>query len=162
MRARALTAVVVVVVIACGCSAGTETPVESQLVLDFPSTKMAVAMDTVTVQVFDAPDDEACLDLVIKRRTGQTMPAALLDRPPVQICSFLSGKAGKLELTYGRRAFLVVGQRGGQDFTIGCARAGIGDVEQQITVSLTLFARTTPVIETDCVSLSDHCAGKCK
>ena len=67
-----------------------------------------------------------------------------------------------MEVGYGRRAFLVTAQRGGQGFLLGCAVAEVYDGSGPTSVSLALFDDTQSVPATSCVKLSDFCGGKCK
>jgi hypothetical protein len=156
------------------CSAGTDPPQQGTITVTFPSVGAAVAIDTLQLQVFDAPDQGSCLDLVEKRKTGQALPPALVDHQPVPTCTFVDNKAAALDVGYGRRAFLVVGvgcaraagpgvtERLAQPCLIGCALQGVGNAKIAVEVPLTLFSNTVDVPPTTCAQLSSKCNGGCK
>lgn len=147
--------------LACG---GTEDPKPTRVNVLFPSTKAAVATDTLQMLVYDAPDDNACLDLVQRRRTSQDPSRRVItgQRSPLDTCSFIErASAVDLSLSYGRRAFFVLAQRQGSDFMIGCTLQGIGDADQSVDVALTPIDNTVLVPETTCDRLSSKCAGSC-
>jgi len=66
-----------------------------------------------------------------------------------------------MAVDYGRRAFLVTAQRGGQGFLLGCTVAEVYDGSGPTPVSLALFDDTQSVPSTKCSKLSDFCGGKC-
>lgn len=179
---RALAAIVAAIgmgVVASACSS-TDPPAQSQLAVDFPSTQLAAVTETLLVQVFDAdavaafykhPVQDACLDLVQSRRTGQQLPAPMVDQRELPVCQYFAGKGGSFSLGYGTRAFVVVGLTtpagaapaagASSELLIGCTRSGVGDAQQQIHVPLTLFDNQVQIPATTCTRLADKCAGGC-
>jgi len=157
-RAAALAAASCAALLA-GCSAKTDPQPTGNVTVAFPSVAAAAANDTIELLVFDASDPSTCLDVVEKRRTGQALPKPLLDVPAVATCSFAPGKP--VDVGFGKRAFLVIGQRGGKDFLVGCMVQGIGDAPVTVTIPVTLVSNTVAVPETTCVQLSDHCQDRC-
>jgi hypothetical protein len=149
--------------VAAGCG-GTEEPKESRVNIVFPSTKAAVASDTVQMLVYEATDPNACLDLVQRRRTNQDPSRRVITgmRTPITTCDFLARGVPSLSLGYGRRAFFVLVQRDESDFLIGCTLQGVGDEEQTIDVALTPVNSGVSVPDTTCGQLSAKCAGSCK
>ena len=147
----------------CACSAASD-PSRIEYDVTFPSTAAAVAADGVEIHVFDAakPDvaGDVCASLIVRRRTGQDLPAALVARSDLTPCALRAGQ-GALAVSYGSRAFLVVAQRARQDFLIGCAYVELSATTAPVEIPLALFATTIAVPTTTCPSLSDHCAGGC-
>ena len=156
------------------CSAGTDPPQRGAITVTFPSVGAAVAIDTLQLEVFDAPEQGTCLDLVEKKKTGQGLPPPLVEHQPVPTCSFVDNKAAPLDVGYGRRAFLVVGvgcaraaspgvtERLAQPCLIGCALQGVGNAKIEVEVPLTLFSNTVDIPATGCAQLSLKCKGGCK
>ena len=142
-----------------GCGSKTDPEPTGAVTVAFPSVAAAAAADTIELMVFDGADPSTCLDVVEKRRTAQALPKPLLDVPAVATCSFAPGKA--VDVGFGKRAFLVIAQRGGQDFMVGCMLQGIGDAPVTVTVPLTLVSNTVAVPASTCVQLADHCQNRC-
>ena len=145
------------------CSAASD-PSRIEYDVTFPSTAAAVAVDGLEIHVFDAarPDiaGDVCASLVVRRRSGQDLPASLVARSDLTPCALRAGQ-GTLGVSYGSRAFLVVAQRARQDFLIGCAHVELSATTAPVEIPLALFATTIAVPPTTCASLSDHCAGGC-
>ncbi|MGH7282317.1 MAG: hypothetical protein ACRELY_12380 [Polyangiaceae bacterium] len=144
--------------VACG---GTADKKSGALTISFPSTNAAVASDKLELHVLDGSDPNACLNAVRARQAapGTAPTATLYDIPATDTCEFLSNGVKPFDMGYGARAFLVVAQKGGSDFLIGCTLTGIGDISNQVNVDLTVFDKTTDVPQsTKCSSLSQKCA----
>ncbi len=146
------------------CSGGTTTPQRGTISVTFPSVHAAVASDEIELHVYDAPDQNTCLDLVQKRRTAQAIPSGLIDRTPIPTCDFLAGKGVPLDVGYGKRAFLVATRHAGKDILVGCTLQGVGDAPIAVDVELTTINAMTliPGKDSDCVTLSMKCSGACK
>jgi hypothetical protein len=147
----------------CACSAASD-PSRVEYNVTFPSTAAAVAADGLEIHVFDAAEadlaGDVCASLVVRRRSDQDLPAALVARTDLTPCALHAGQ-GTLSVSYGSRAFLVVAQRARQDFLIGCAYVDLSATTAPVEIPLALFATTIAVPATTCASLSDHCAGGC-
>jgi hypothetical protein len=149
----------------CTSGSGAASPSGGTYTITFPSTAAAIATDTVQVLVFDAGRDAAdlgnlCPSLVQMRRSNQELPPRLLEAPPATPCDLLSG-AGTVTIPYGYRALLVVAERGGQDFLIGCAIENATEGGELSPIDLTLIDDQTTVKPTTCAQLSSFCAHKC-
>ena len=145
-----------------GCSSSGD-PSSGSYVVTFPSTAAAVATDSVVVLVFDVPVQQLgtfCQDVVRKRRNKEDLPRAIAETAQITPCDLNGGK-GPLSVSYGTRAVLAVGSRGGQDFLIGCAVQEVAEGSQPVPVDITLVNQMVTVPQTSCVKFTDHCAGKC-
>jgi len=144
------------------CSPGTADKKSGGLTVSFPSTNAAIDSDTLELHVLDGSDPNACLGAVRARQAAPGKPPAgsLFDIPATDTCKFLSSSVKPFDMGYGARAFLVVAQKGGSDFMLGCTLTGIGDVQNEVNVDLTTFDKTTDVPQsTVCSSLSQKCGG---
>jgi len=146
------------------CSAGTADKKSGGLTVSFPSTAAAIASDTLELHVLDGSDPNACLAAIQARQKNQPLAKPLLSINAQSTCNFLANAGAPFDVGYGVRAFLVVAQRaptaGGTlaDFMIGCALAGVGDVSNQVDVSLTVVDDLASVPAfTKCSTLSDRC-----
>lgn len=146
--------------LACG---GTADKKSGTFTVSFPSTNAALASDTLELHVLDGSDPNSCLNAVRARQAAPGSPPAstIFDIPATDTCKFLAkGGVPSFDMGYGARAFLVVAQKGGTDFMLGCTIAGIGDVQNDVNVDLTAFSETTDVEQsTKCSSLSQKCGG---
>ena len=142
--------------------AGTADKKSGGLTVSFPSTNAALNADTLELHVLDGSDPNSCLNAVRARQAAPGKPPdkSLFDIPATDTCKFLSNGVKPFDLGYGARAFLVVAQKGGTDFMLGCTIAGIGDVQNEVNVDLTTLDKTTDVPQsTKCSSLSQKCGG---
>ena len=160
----AITASVVAAFAVVACSGGTAAPQKGTISVTFPSVHAAVASDEIELHVYEAPDENTCLDLVQKRRTAQAINPGIIDRSPIPTCDFLAGKGVPLDVGYGKRAFLVATRHAGKDILVGCTTQGVGDAPIAVDVELTTINAMTqiPGKDTDCVTLSMKCSGACK
>ncbi len=164
LRVASALTVSALLVVACG---GTDSPQQGSINVAFPSTAAAVAIDTLQLQVFDAPDPNTCLELVQKRKTAQPLPKPLFDGQPTPTCSFIANKVPPLSVGYGVRAFMVVGVgcatagRAAQECLIGCTLQGVGDAVINVDVPVSLFSNTVDIPATKCTQLSAKCSGGC-
>ena len=142
--------------------AGTADKKSGGLTVSFPSTNAALNADTLELHVLDGSDPSSCLNAVRARKAAPGAPpsGSLFDIPATDTCKFLSNGVKPFDLGYGARAFLVVAQKGGSDFMLGCTIAGIGDVQNDVNVELTTIDKATDVAQsTKCSSLSQKCGG---
>jgi len=128
----------------------------------FPSIAAAVGTETLETSVFVVSRDDACEDIIERRRTNQALPTPLLSTGPIRTCDVFNGRAAALEVGLGNRAFLVVGRLRGEELVMGCEVAYVDDRAAAPVVRLTLFDRTREVPDAGtCGSLGDRCAGSC-
>ena len=148
---------------AAGCITEADAP-QHRFDVSFPSVAAAVVTDSVKVTVFDANDAQSeatlCATLVRARRTHQPLPTPIAQSESVSVCS-LASQPPAISVSYGRRAFLAVGEGGGAETLIGCAVLGIGPDEPNVTIDLALFDDTTLVPFSACQTLSAACSGGC-
>lgn len=144
---------------ALACGSSTADPTRGEYNVEFPSTAAAVATDALILRVFDAPAQDACQDLVHRIRTRQSIPDPLVEAPRGAPCA--PAPLEPIDVSYGKRAFLVIGQRQGQDLLIGCAVQDVFENSPPPTVTLALIDSGVRVEPTQCVALSDRCAGRC-
>ncbi|MEO7113891.1 MAG: hypothetical protein ABI183_25850 [Polyangiaceae bacterium] len=156
------------VVSLAACSPGTESQKAGAVSVTFPSTKAAIATDTIELRVFDAnaPGND-CLTLIQTEEKTQPLPKPIYDSGKVDTCAFFANQVKPFDMGYGARSFIVVGQRSNADFVLGCTTAGIGDVANSVNVELSLnlstFAPTTQVPDSaTCSSLGDRCTKNIK
>jgi len=171
MKVRALLAVAGAAVGIAACSAGEASPTAGAYTVQFPSTAAAVATDFVQVLVFDvktpAERDTLCQDLISARIRGERQtPSVDPPAPAANICEMLAGRK-PVPIPYGEKALLVVAQRKDksgalQDFMIGCAIMTIGDGDAPLPVPLRIISLTQPVPDTQCGSVGEYCADKCR
>ncbi|MEO6572414.1 MAG: hypothetical protein ABIP89_01150 [Polyangiaceae bacterium] len=163
-RKAALTSTLFAAFVLVACSGGTTATQQGTISVTFPSVHAAIASDEVELHVFDATDENTCLDLVQKRRTAQVLPPGIIDRTPIPTCDFLAGKGVPLDVGYGKRAFLVATRHAGKDILVGCTIQGVGDAPIAVDVPLTTINAMTqiPGKDADCVTLSMKCQGGCK
>jgi hypothetical protein len=150
--------------LACGCGTEKGPPSQGSFTLTFPSTAAAVTTDTVQIFVFEVADggvSALCPSLIERRRSKQQLPPRLLELPPTSPCDLAAGKQ-QLNIPYGVRGLLAVGQRGGEDYLIGCAVEPIGDGDAPVPIQLTMFSSTVAVPSTSCQQLSQKCQRQCK
>lgn len=159
-----LSTTVAAALVLVACSGGTTDQQKGTISVTFPSVHAAIASDEVELHVYDAPDQNTCLDLVQKRRTAQVLPPGIIDRTPIPTCDFLAGKGVPLDVGYGKRAFLVATRHMGKDILVGCTLQGVGDAPIAVDVELTTINAMTqiPGKDADCVTLSMKCQGACK
>lgn len=152
---------VAVGVVLCAACGGTADEQKGTLTISFPSTAAAVASDTLELHVIDGSSSDACLNAVQTLRKNQPVSGSLYDIPATDTCKFLSTEVKPAEISYGARAFVVIAQKSGANFLIGCTRTGIGDVGgQAVNVDLTPISTTTDVPQsTKCTTLSQKCGG---
>ena len=157
--ARACWVMSAAAVVAMGCASKTAEPTSGSYVVQFPSTAAAVATDALTLRVYDAPTQDTCQDLVHRVRTRQVVPPVIAEAPRGGPCA--PNPIEPLAVGYGNRAFMVVGERQGQELLIGCTVQEVFEGSPQPTISLALIDSGVRVEPTTCVALSDHCAGRC-
>ena len=163
-RVKTTTTIVGAAFVLVACSGGTTATQQGTISVTFPSVHAAVASDEIELHVYEAPDENTCLDLVQKRRTAQAINPGIIDRSPIPTCDFLAGKGVPLNVGYGKRAFLVATRHAGKDILVGCPIQGVGDAPLAVEVPLTTINAMTqiPGKDTDCVTLSMKCSGACK
>jgi hypothetical protein len=160
---KRLFSILAVIAGAAACGSEKSPPSEGLYTITFPSTAAAVSTDLVQVYVFDIPDGGAatlCPNLIGLRRTNQPLPPRLVEIPPTTPCDLAAGRQ-QLTIPYGVRAILAVGQRGGQDYLIGCALESVGDGNAPVEVVLTTFSSAIAIPPTSCRELSQKCQRKC-
>jgi hypothetical protein len=146
------------------CTAAADGPSKGTYTVQFPSTEAAVATDTVQLLVFEGPKpaDRAsyCQNLIQGRRRKDPQTPLVRSRP-ANICELLQGRQ-PIEIPYGEKAVLAVGQRAAVDFLIGCVIQTFGEGDAPLDIDLTLVDLGEPVPVTDCKSVSAACTeGKC-
>jgi hypothetical protein len=147
--------------VACGLVAcSTASPTQGTYALQFPSTAAAIATDRMQVQVFEAKDETTCAALLSARRSGQPLPATPIAETSVKLCTAFAGAGIRaLDVGYGRRAFLVLGQRSKEpvDFLVGCTVDYVASDSPPVSIFLSLVSPDTPVPATDCPSIDAFC-----
>jgi len=161
--ARGITGVFALSVAALACTAPAEGPATASYTLTFPSTQAAVATDSVQLLVFDGPPagqrSTYCQSLIQgRKRRDPQRPIA--EGTLGNICELLQGRRS-ITIDYGEKAVLAIGQRGAQDFLIGCVVQTFGEGDPLLDVDLALVDVGQPVPETDCTSVSAACAKEC-
>ena len=145
-----------------GCSS---SPSTGTYTLSFQSVQEAIAVDTVTVLVFDASTADAaslCTDLLSRRASAQDLPAPLVELPAKTLCE-LRGGSGSFDAPFGNVAVLAIAQHAKVDFARGCATQHLDSGSTNVTIELSL-AIDEPglsVPATPCASLAQHCANAC-
>jgi hypothetical protein len=166
MRTRpiAVAALAAALVAACGSTEEPAPPPQSYQV-SFASTDVAAATEQIELLVYDASKSRGtlCNDLVIKRKSNQGDIAQPIARSsPASPCDLLAGKAQKVSVSFGARAFLGVAKRKGQDFLVGCS---VVDVKAGSPEPVIYLDYVSAVVEaapaTTCQTLSDRCRGAC-
>jgi len=157
--------------VAAACSAGEGGPTAGAYTVQFPSTAAAVATDFVQVLVFDvktpAQRPALCQDLITGRIRGDKQtPSVDPPAPAANICEMLAGRK-PVPIPYGEKAIMVVAQRKDrqgalQDFMVGCSVMTIGDGDAPLPVALRLVNVNQPVPDTQCGSVGEYCADKCR
>lgn len=163
MPVRRLVSALAVVLGVAACSSEKSPPTEGLYTITFPSTAAAVSTDFVQVYVFDIPDGGVttlCPSLIERRRSKQPLPPRIVEIPPTTPCDLAAGRQ-QLTIPYGVRAILAVGQRGGEDYLIGCALESVGDGDAPVEVVLTTFSSSVSIPPTNCRELSQKCQRKC-
>lgn len=176
-------ALIVVAVLGVSCASSTDVvkkpsdPTTAHYQVVFPSTAVAATTDSLQVLVFDATnasqDGTDCLTLITKRRSGAELPNAplkIVESPSATPCDLLASSAaqkpsptdkGAVSVTYGNRSFLVVTERGGSDYFLGCATKDISSDDALVEIPVSPANATISVPSSTCQSLSDKCASKC-
>lgn len=175
-------ALIVSAVLGVSCASSTDVvkkpsdPTTAHYQVVFPSTAVAATTDSLQVLVFDATnaagDGTDCLTLITKRRSGGELPGAplkIVESAPATPCDLLASNAAKpsptdkgaVSVTYGHRSFLVVAERGGSDYFLGCASKDISTEDTVVEIPVSPANATISVPSSPCQSLSDKCASKC-
>lgn len=146
------------------CTAAADGPSKGTYTVQFPSTEAAVATDTVQVLVFEGPKPNErasyCQDLIQARKRKDPQTPLVRSRP-ANICELLQGRQ-PIEVPYGEKAIMAVGQRAAVDFLIGCVIQTFGEGDAPLDIDLTLIDVGQAVPSTDCKSVSAACTeGKC-
>ena len=152
-------------VVACSSTKEVPSPPPVGYQISFASIDVAAFSETVEVLVYDATKgrEALCNELVVKRHSNQGDQIVPLARTqPVTPCDLLGGKAQKLDVSLGWRAFVGVARRNGQDYLVGCTVTELKGGSPQPVILLdyasSLVEQAKP---TTCQSLSDHCKGAC-
>lgn len=163
LRRRLASALVPFALLVSACASAADGPSRGNYTLEFPSTEVAVATDTVQVFVFALPEPSAresyCRELIDGRKRSDLQKAEV-ESVPANICELLKGRR-PITVPYGEWAVLAVGQRGTDDFVIGCAIQTIGEGDAPLPIELSLVNPAQAVPVSDCKSVSDACAAKC-
>jgi hypothetical protein len=165
-RAAPLAAAATLIASACG---GEEGPSKGSYTVQFPSTAAAVATDFVQVLVFAVtPEqrDNACADLVSRRRTDPGSLVPSVNPPAANICEMLAGQK-PIEIPYGEHAVLAIAQRRDaadvpKDFLIGCEVMTIDFGDAPVAIPVAPIDAEAPIPETSCQSVRDFCDEKCQ
>ncbi len=149
-------------VLAC---AGKAEPSVVSYTLKFPSVEAAIASEQVQVLVFDAPTDPAvraadCSEK-IARRLRRDPIEPLQASEPVSMCEMFLRRP-RFEVPYGEKVVFAITQKRGQDFLLGCAVQTLGDGDAPVPIVLSLADIANPVPATECTTVSDFCASRCK
>ncbi len=154
-----------IVALGAGACASKADPSAVNYTLRFPSVEAAIASEQVQVLVFDAPADpaaraSACVDKIAKRlRRDALDPQQASD--PVSMCEMFLKKP-RFEVPYGEKVVFAIAQKKGQDFLLGCTVQTLGDGDAPVPISLALADIANPVPATQCATVGDFCAGRCK
>lgn len=161
MKAFAVSSVAALTLAVLGACGGTADEQKGTLTIGFPSTSAAIASDTLELHVLDGSQPDACLNAIQTLKKNQPVSGSLYDIPATDTCKFLANGVKPAEIGYGARAFVVIAQKAGANFLVGCSIAGIGDVAgQSVNVDLTTIDVTTDVKQsTVCSTLSQKCSG---
>jgi hypothetical protein len=150
---------VAITVVACS----DDVPLPNSYEIVFPSTDVAVATETVEVQVFDVKGQETsfCVEALVKRRNNQDIGAPLARTAPRSTCDLLKSSE-PLDVSFGTRAFVAIGRRGGQDFVLGCSVENVGPESVPARINMTyanVSVQAAPT--TTCRDVSQRCSGGC-
>lgn len=133
--------------------------------ISFASIDIAAYTETVQVFVVDATGkrDGICNDLVVRLHSNQfDQVPKLANTQPVTPCDLLAGRAQKVDISLGTRAFVGVGRRANQDYVVGCT---VTEVQGGTPEPVIFLDYVNSIVEqakpTTCQSLSDHCKGAC-
>ncbi len=149
--------------LAAACSSSSAAP-PATYQLGFASTAIAVATETVEVQVYDAKGREAtfCNEALVKKRNNQDIGTVIAQSAPRSPCDVLGGKADALDVGFGIRAFVGIAKRGGQDFLLGCLVTNVGAGTSAPLLLLNYATQSVqPAPATTCQDLSQRCNGGC-
>lgn len=163
MTHRFLGAGAALLLFAVACSSSSPAP-PATYQLGFASTAIAVATDTVEVQVYDAKGREAtfCNEALVKKRNNQDVGTVIAQSAPRSPCDVLAGKADALDVGFGIRGFVGIAKRGGQDFLLGCLVTNVGPGTPAPLLLLNYATQSVqPAPATTCQDLSQRCSGGC-
>jgi hypothetical protein len=162
LRTTIALAVALAPVVAC---AGKADPSVVSYTLKFPSVEAAIASEQVQVLVFDAPTDPAAraadCNEKIARRLRRDPITPIQASEPVSMCEMFLRKP-RFEVPFGEKVIFAITQKRGQDFLLGCALQTLGDGDAPVPITLSLADIANPVPLTECATVSDFCASKCK
>lgn len=149
-------------VLAC---AGKADPSVVSYTLKFPSVEAAIASEQVQVLVFDAEVDPvlraADCSEKIARRLRRDPISPIQASEPVSMCEMFLRKP-RFEVPFGEKVVFAITQKRGQDFLLGCAVQTFGDGDAPVPITLSLADISNPVPATECATVSDFCASRCK
>ena len=137
-----------------------DPPTQGSYNLVFPNSSAAVVTEGVKIFVYDsAAPDINCDRLLAARRTGQTLPPALLESNTFGICDLLNNaQSTRMNVGYGKRTFLAVGFNKGADLLIGCNAGEVSPDATPVAISLGTVNITRPLPPAKCAQLADVCS----
>jgi hypothetical protein len=147
--------------VAAGCSSSSGAV---NYTINFPSVAAAVQTDSVQLFVFDGSGQDPksfCEQLVLKVKSSQDLGTRLVTGPAVSPCDLAAG-AKPVSISFGDRALLAVGTKGGATLLAGCTFETVGDGTLPVSISLGIVNTSVQVNASMCSKLSDFCAGSCK
>jgi hypothetical protein len=148
-----------IVALACGTD-----PSSGNYTINFPSVAAAVATDAVQLNVFDTKGQDPrsfCSSLLLKVKSNQDLGTRLVTGPAVGPCDLAAG-AKPVTISYGDRAILAVGTRGGKTLLAGCTEETVGSGSLPASIDLGIVDTGFAVPSTTCTRLSDFCSNLCK